>query len=191
MSDISEKLSPEAAVKLLGRLMLAWDGQWFLKVAQECGVETAVALNAKVRSSFGRIEIREFLKAKGRPGAKSVAEAVALLAEYQRLFLGEGLAAEWEVHDDTVAVQVSRCSPQRGAGKAGLRPDTPCVACETVWDTWLQAVMPGSVWTTRIDASMGRGAEACRIILTRSKEGKDSPQRHKVHKEEKKFCKTC
>ena len=58
MADTSGKLSAEAAVKLLGRLMLAWDGQWFLKVAQECGVETAVALNAKVRSSFGRIEIR-------------------------------------------------------------------------------------------------------------------------------------
>ena len=163
-----ERLSSEAAVKLLGRLMLAWDGQWFLKTAQDCGVETAVALNAKVRSSFGRIEIREFLKAKGHSGARSVAEAVALLSEYQRIFLGEGMAAEWEVDGDTVAVCVSRCSPQEGAGRAGLRPDTPCVACETVWDSWLEAVMPGSRWETQIGASMGRGAEACRIVLTKS-----------------------
>lgn len=168
MADNSEKLSSEAAAKLLGKLMLAWDGQWFLKTAQECGVETAVALNAKVRASFGRIEIREFLKAKGHSGAKSVAEAVALLGEYQRVFLGEGMAAEWEVDSNTVAVGVSRCAPQEGAGRAGLRPDTPCVACETVWDSWLEAVMPGSRWETQIHASMGRGAGACKIVLTKS-----------------------
>lgn len=171
MADTSDKLSSEAAVKLLGRLMLAWDGQWFLKTAQECGVETAVALNANVRSSFGRIEIREFLKAKGHPGAKSVAEAVELLSEYQKIFLGEGMAAEWQVQGDTVAVCVSRCSPQQGAGKAGLRPDTPCVACETVWNTWLQAAMPGSRWETQIEASMGRGAQSCRIVLKQDREG--------------------
>ena len=170
MADNSERLSSDAAAKLLGKLMLAWDGQWFLKTAQERGVETAVALNAKVRASFGRIEIREFLRAKGHSGARSVAEAVALLSEYQRIFLGEGMVAEWEMDGDTVAVCVSRCSPQEGAGKAGLRPDTPCVACETVWDSWLEAVMPGSRWETQIHASMGRGAEVCRILLKQIQE---------------------
>ena len=41
MADTSEKLSSEAAAKLLSKLMLAWDGQWFLKTAQSCGLEKA------------------------------------------------------------------------------------------------------------------------------------------------------
>lgn len=168
MTDISEKLPAEAAVKLLGKLMLAWDGQWFLKTAEACGLEKGVELNARVRSSFGRIEIREFLKAKGHSGARSLREAVDLLHEYQQIFLGEGMAAEWEVAGDTVTVSVSRCSPQEGAGKAGLRPDTPCVACETVWAAWLETAWPGSRWETDIQASMGRGAKSCRIVLRKT-----------------------
>jgi len=165
MADGSEKLSSEAAINLLGKLMLAWDGQWFLKTAATCGLEKAVALNAKVRYSFGRIEIREFLKAKGSGGAATLEEAVSLLEEYQQLFLGEGMAAAWEIDGDTVTVSVSRCAPQEGAAKAGLRPDTPCVACETVWNAWLETAFPGSRWSTEIEAAMGRGAACCSIVL--------------------------
>lgn len=159
------QLSPEKAIRLLGKLMLSWDGQWFLKTAEACGVETAVALNAKVRTSFGRIEIREFLKAKGHPGAATVEEAIALVHEYQHLFLGDGIAAELEIEGDQVSVLVQRCAPQRGAGKAGLRPDTPCVACDTVWNAWFETAMPGSRWATEVEAAMGRGAPSCRIVL--------------------------
>lgn len=165
MADGSEKLSSEAAIKLLGKLMLAWDGQWFLKTAEACGLEKAVALNAKVRYSFGRIEIREFLKAKGSGGAATLEEAVSLLEEYQHLFLGEGMAAAWETDGDTVTVSVSRCTPQEGAAKAGLRPDTPCVACETVWNAWLETAFPGSRWSTNVAAARGRGASTCKIVL--------------------------
>lgn len=164
MADHFE-LPPDKAVTLLGRLMLAWDGQWFLKTAEACGVETAVALNARVRTSFGRIEIREFLKAKGHPGAATVEEAVSLVREYQHLFLGDGIAAGLEVDGDRVSVEVSKCAPQMGAGKAGLRPDTPCVACDTVWTAWFETAMPGSRWTSGVKAAMGRGAPSCLIVL--------------------------
>jgi hypothetical protein len=158
-------LPPEKAIALLGRLMLAWDGQWFLKTAQAFGVEKGVELNARTRQSFGRIEMREFLRALGHPGAATVQEATELVHAYHRLFLGGGMDAAFEIDGDTVTISVSRCSPQEGAGKAGLRADTPCVACETVWDAWLGAAMPGSRWTTDIKASMGRGASVCKIVL--------------------------
>jgi hypothetical protein len=164
MSD-KHDLPPEQAIELLSRLMLSWDGQWFLKVAQACGVEKGVELNALTRASFGRIEMREFLRALRHPGAASIQEATELVHAYQSLFLGRGVDATFEVDGDTVSVAVGRCSPQEGAGRAGLRPDTPCVACETVWDAWLGAAMPGSRWTTDVQAAMGRGAGACKIVL--------------------------
>lgn len=161
-------LSPEAAAKLLGRLMLAWDGQWFLKTAEACGLETAVRLNAKVRTSFGRIEMREYMKAAGRGPATDLEEAVAVMDGYRRAFLADGMAAEWHVEGPgRVRVRVSRCVPQEGAGRAGLRPDTPCVACESLWGAWLETAMPGSAWKTTIACSLGRGGSGCDILVER------------------------
>lgn len=162
---VGEPLTHEREAVLLARLMLAWDGQWFLKTAQSCGLEKAVELNARVRKSFGRIEIREFLREKGMAAAADVPEACALLGEYQRIFLREGMDAEWTVEGDSVTVAVTRCRPQEGAGKAGLRPDTPCVACESVWGAWLESALPGSVWRTEVRQSMGRGAGRCKIVV--------------------------
>ncbi|MBX6378103.1 MAG: hypothetical protein IRY95_06080, partial [Clostridia bacterium] len=39
----------EERARLFAHLALAWDGQWFLKVAYEFGVEASVRLNARVR----------------------------------------------------------------------------------------------------------------------------------------------
>ena len=57
---------------------------------------------------------------------------------------------------------------QEGAAKAGLRPDTPCVACETVWNAWLETALPGSRWSTDVAAARGRGASTCKIVLTKA-----------------------
>ncbi|RPI49646.1 MAG: hypothetical protein EHM56_12060, partial [Chloroflexi bacterium] len=61
--ETSYRLSPEDQVHMLRRLMLYWDGQWFLKAVDAFGLDAAVALNARVRASFGRIEMRLLLKA--------------------------------------------------------------------------------------------------------------------------------
>jgi hypothetical protein len=164
-------LTPEQASELLGRLMLAWDGQWFLKVAESCGLEKAVELNAKVRTSFGRIEIREYLKALGIRSAGSVQEAVRLVEAYGRLFLGDGLRTSWEMRGEEVVVSVQRCVPQEGAGRAGLKPDTPCIACETVWGAWLETALPGTRWVTEINHSLGRGADSCEIVVRKEPAG--------------------
>jgi hypothetical protein len=169
--NVDKALTPEQCTRLLGHLMLAWDGQWFLKVAESCGLEKAVELNARVRNSFGRIEIRDFMKAKGIERAGSLDEAAKLLSEYGSIFLGEGMSAEWSIDDGAATIKVTRCRPQEGAGRAGLRPDTPCVACETIWATWLGVVLPGTKWSTEVLQSMGRGAGLC-VITVRPVENK-------------------
>ncbi|MGB3905454.1 MAG: hypothetical protein WBB22_11060, partial [Anaerolineae bacterium] len=55
---------PEAnKVRMLRKLALYWDGQWFLQSVQKFGLEEAIELNALVRTAFGRIEMRTMLKA--------------------------------------------------------------------------------------------------------------------------------
>lgn len=156
-------MSYEQAARMLGRLMLSWDGQWFLKVAEACGLDKAVELNARVRASFAKIEMRELMRAEGVEAVRDLHHAVELLMDYQRVFLGEGMAAEPIVEGGTVRVGVTRCRPQEGAGKAGLRPDTPCIACQRLWNTWLESLLPGTRWETEIRSSLGRGASACEI----------------------------
>ncbi len=162
------ELGSSKAAVLMARLMLAWDGQWFLKTAESCGLQKAVEINAKVRKSFGRIEMREYLKALGVDRAASLEEAAHLLDGYGRLFLGDGLKGEWKINGEQGAViDVTKCLPQEGAAKAGLQNDTPCVACERLWSSWLEALLPGSCWEAKIEKSMGRGADFCRIAIKR------------------------
>lgn len=176
--DIREKAfmpEPERALAMLGRLMLAWDGQWFLKTAEACGLQKAVELNARVRRSFARIEVREYLAALGRGPASDLQEAARLLTAYSRLFLGDGMDGEWKVEGGTAEIAVTRCRPQDGARRAGLKPDTPCIACEGLWGAWLEAILPGTAWETRIEAARGRGADTCRIVVRRKE--RDQPKR--------------
>ncbi|MEW6233053.1 MAG: hypothetical protein AB1566_12175 [Chloroflexota bacterium] len=56
-------LSDAAKLKVLQKLMLYWDGQWYLKVVDRYGLEEAIALNRRVRTAFGRIEMRTMLQA--------------------------------------------------------------------------------------------------------------------------------
>ena len=115
--------------------------------------------------SFGRIEMREVLRALGKERAGSVEEAIRIIELYAEAFMGGGLQARWERDGAGVELQVLRCSPQAGAAKAGLRPDTPCIACAELWNVWFASLLPGSRWKTEIREAMGRGAPACRIRI--------------------------
>ncbi len=57
----------EKKVRMLRKLALFWDGQWFLQTVQKFGLEPAIELNALVRTAFGRIETRTLLRAVGKP----------------------------------------------------------------------------------------------------------------------------
>jgi len=163
------KPSDAEGARLLARLMLAWDGQWFLKTAEGCGLDKAVELNARVRASFGRIEMREYTKTIGVDRVGNLEEAARIIEGYAALFFGEGLEVRWALAaQDTAEVFIERCVAQEGAQRAGLRPDTPCVACEKLWSSWLGALLKDSTWETTIPHSLGRGADHCEIRLRKS-----------------------
>lgn len=66
-------------IEMLQKLLLYWDGQWFLKTVEESGLEAGIRTNARVRASFGRIEMRAILKAARKKRADDLADALVLL----------------------------------------------------------------------------------------------------------------
>ncbi len=157
----------ERQVEMLGRLMLAWDGQWFLKVVERFGLEAGIETNARVRAAFGRIEMRETLRALGRRQAESLADAGAILVAYMRAFMGRRMQAEMTVHEDRMEVTVHKCAAYQGARLAGLaRVDQACVACEALWPAYMAALLPDTPVAVELPRRQGWGDETCLIIVT-------------------------
>jgi len=157
----------ERQVEMLGRLMLAWDGQWFLKVVERFGLEAGVETNALVRAAFGRVEMRETLRALGRRRATNLADAGAILMAYMRAFMGKRMQAEMTVYDNRLEVIILKCAAYQGARLAGLdRVDQACVACEALWPVYMEALLPDTPVAIALPRRQGWGDETCLITVT-------------------------
>lgn len=160
-------LSEGQQVQMLRKLMLYWDGQWFLKTVEAFGLEPAIDLNARVRTSFGRVEMRLLLKAVGKPRADDLADAMRLLRTYAETFMGGTLRSQFTVLEPGHAeIVVQRCAAYEGAKRAALpRQDQACVACETLWNAWLEVLLPDSEVMVRYPQRQGNGDPLCRFVV--------------------------
>lgn len=165
-------LSDEVKVNILRKLVLFWDGQWFLKTVDEFGLEAAIRLNARVRAAFGRIEMRTLLRALGKRRADDLADAIRLIATYGQVLMGGVLRADFQVVTPTQAeVLIYRCAAYEGAKLARLdRVDQACVACETLWDAWFEVLLPDTPLNVRYPMRQGKGDSHCHFIITLSSE---------------------
>jgi hypothetical protein len=161
------QISTSDQARLLRKLMLYWDGQWFLKTAELFGLEPAIDLNARVRASFGRIEMRQLLKTLGKSRADDLADALYLLEIYAETFMGTRLRAEFFFQGPNQAeVIVRRCAAYEGAKRAALpRADQACIACETLWDAWLETLMPHRQVEIQYPVRQGKGDSTCRFVI--------------------------
>jgi hypothetical protein len=161
------QLSPDEQTHMLRKLMLYWDGQWFLKTVEAFGLEAAIDLNARVRTSFGRIEMRTLLKTVGKSRADDLADALRLLETYADTFMGNRLRAEFAaLGDDRAEVIIRRCAAYEGAKRAALpRADQACVACETLWDAWLEALLPEVPVEIQYPLRQGMGDPHCQFTI--------------------------
>lgn len=163
----------------LRRLLLAWDGQWFLKTAEQIGFDAAVELNARVRRSFARIEIREWMRDLGaQPRVLALAEAFELLARY--LCLGEPgeMQAELVAHGATGAITVHYCPAYAAVRQAGHpRQDAACVACAGTWEAWLGRLLchEEETVTVRIATRLSQGAPTCALTARLAESGTPAP----------------
>ena len=167
MTDKGYTLSTADQVKLLRKLMLFWDGQWFLKSVETFGLEATIDLNAQVRTSFGRIEMRLLLKALGKRQADDLPDAMRLLEIYAQAFMGTALRAEFATLTGSDAeVIIRRCAAYEGAKRAALpRQDQACVACETLWNAWFEILLPGSQVDVQYPTRLGKGDLLCRFVI--------------------------
>jgi hypothetical protein len=167
VTDTPYTLTDGEQAQMLRKLILYWDGQWFLKSVETFGLEAAIELNARVRAAFGRIEMRTLLKTLGKPQADDLADAMRLLDTYAQAFMGGTLRARFVALDPGHAeVTVRRCAAYEGAKRAGLpRQDQACVACETVWNAWLEVLLPGAVVEVLYPQRMGKGDRTCRFVI--------------------------
>jgi hypothetical protein len=165
-------LSDEVKVDMLRKLALFWDGQWFLKTVDEFGLEAAIRLNARVRTAFGRIEMRTLLRALGKRQADDLTDAIRLIATYGEVLMDGALRAGFQVVTPTQAeVRIHRCAAYEGAKMARLdRVDQACVACETLWNAWFEVLLPDTPVTVRYPMRQGKSDSHCRFIITLSSE---------------------
>jgi hypothetical protein len=161
------QLSLDEQTRMLRKLILYWDGQWFLKVVETFGLEAAIDLNARVRASFGRIEMRTLLKTVKKPKADDLADALRLLETYSDTFMGSRLRAEFAALSDHHAeVIVRRCAAYEGAKRAALpRADQACVACENLWDVWLETLLPDVPVEIAYPMRQGKGDAHCQFTI--------------------------
>lgn len=159
-------LSDAEKVKMLRRLALFWDGQWFLRAVEKFGLEAAIDLNAIVRTAFGRIEMRTMLKALGKKQADDLADAVRMIATHSDLLLGPGVRADYHLDQDRARIVVRRCAAFEGAKRANLeRQDQACVTCETLWDAWFRALLPEAQIDVRYPQRQGMGDPVCEFVV--------------------------
>jgi hypothetical protein len=173
-SDTSHSNSPYSLsetdqAEMLRKLLLYWDGQWFLKSVEAFGLKAAIDLNAQVREAFGRIEMRLLLRALGKTQADDMVDAMRLLETYAETFMGRRLRAEFAVlGGDRAEVIIRRCAAYEGAKRAALsRVDQACVACEGLWNAWLETLLPGASVDVQYPMRLGKGDPLCRFIIQR------------------------
>jgi hypothetical protein len=160
-------LSDEVKVNILRKLTFFWDGQWFLKTVDEFGLEAAIRLNARVRTAFGRIEMRTLLHVLGKRQADDLTDAIRLIATYGQVLMGGILRADFQMVAPTHAeVRIYRCAAYEGAKMARLEQmDQACVACETLWDAWFEVLLPDTSLTVRYPLRQGKGDSHCHFVI--------------------------
>jgi hypothetical protein len=159
-------LEPSDLVRALPRLMLAWDGQWFLKIYDEFDWETATRLNARVRAAFGRIEMRTVLQVLGKRNADDLSDAVRVLRTYIENVFAAGFVGDFGVHANRLDAYIMTCAAWEGAKRAALeRTDQACIACETLWIAWFKTLLPNRKIDFDIQGRMGYGGPRCHFVL--------------------------
>jgi hypothetical protein len=162
------ELSEADQARMLRKLLLYWDGQWFLKTVDEFGLEAAIMINARVRAAFGRIEMRTLLRTVGKSRADDLQDAMLLVDTYAQAFMGDTLRVQHEVvRPNRIEVRVYRCAAYEGAKLANLeRVDQACLACETLWNAWFETLLPDTSVDVQYPMQMGKGAPHCHFVIT-------------------------
>lgn len=163
------EIPPEARAQVMAGLALAWDGQWFLKVNDKYGWDTAAEINIRTRHAFGRIEMRATLQSLGKKQADDLGDALEIWQAYFRMFGADRgvFAGNYTIEGDTLMVTVHKCAAWDGARRAKLEKDVQaCLTCDHLWKIWFGTLLPGHDVSQEVIARMGFGDPQCRFRVT-------------------------
>lgn len=144
------EINPSKQLEVMRWLMYAWDGQWVNRTTAVYGPVEAGKLNARVRSAFGKIEMKALLALLGKKQAANLADAAEMLKTYfglmfaERGFQGRFLPLVAAPGGNArLQVEVTRHtafdSLKKIARAAGENPE---LACELLWNSWLETLLP-------------------------------------------------
>ncbi len=145
-------IDPQKQTEVLRWLMFAWDGQWQARALALYGPVEASRLSARVRSAFGKVEMRALLSLVGKERAVNLADAAGLLETYfnfvwgERGFQGRFLPPETAPNGTPrMTVQVRQMTALESLKKAAQSAgEDPSLACEMLWSAWLETLLPDS-----------------------------------------------
>ncbi|MFW9990488.1 MAG: NAD(P)H-dependent oxidoreductase [Candidatus Odinarchaeota archaeon] len=162
-------IPPEKKITALQKLLLAWDGQWFLNSLERFGYDAASEVNALTRATFGKIEMRELLKVLGKEQADDPDDAVKLLKTYGDLF-SDQIAGDYQVTDGGITLNVTTCPAFEKVKRArdlGLTSslDQACIACRKIWHSWISVLLPRNEITVVHVKTKGEGESTCDIRI--------------------------
>jgi hypothetical protein len=154
-------LEPQKQTEALRWLMYAWDGQWQAHAAALYGPVEAARLSMRVRSAFGKAEMRALLALVGKERAANLADAAEMLEAYFNFAWGEGGFQGRFLPLETAANGMARLTVQvkkmiglealkKAAQAAGEDPRLPY---ELLWQAWLETLLPDQ--QTQVTARLG------------------------------------
>ncbi len=162
-------IDPNKQTEVLRWLMYAWDSQWQARTLALYGPIETARLSARVRSAFGKVEMKALLALVGKERAINLADAAELLEAYfgfvwgERGFQGRFLPLETSPNGlARLTVQIKKMtaldSLKKAAQAAGEDPRLPC---EMLWNAWLETLLPNT--QVQVTARLGEAYDQFQI----------------------------
>lgn len=162
-------IDPNKQTEVLRWLMYAWDGQWQARALALYGPVETSRLSARVRSAFGKVEMKALLALVGKERAINLADAAELLEAYfnfiwgERGFQGRFLPLETASNGlSRLTVQVKRMTALESLKKAAQAAgEDPSLPCEMLWSAWLETLLPDT--QVQVTARIGEAYDQFQI----------------------------
>jgi len=162
-------LDSSSKVRMLQKLALAWDGQWFLKTSEKCGIDEAVALNQKVARACQRLVARMSLEAWKVEKAADFEDAGRMVRALLEWSLGSLWKTDFKIAKDSIRIEVYLCPVFEGAKQANLeRTDQACLNCAEAWSVWFDAFLSGQEVKVAHLSKMSEGSRSCLIQIEKA-----------------------
>ncbi len=143
------ELKGNKPIELLRWLLSTIEGQWLMKTSAAYGPGEAIKLSSKVRSAFGKTEMKAMLALIGKSKADDLADSIEIVQTYLTLVYGErGWVGSFRQTGGNnggvgrVEIEVVKCGALDNLKKAASGGEGLALACEMMWNSWFEVLLP-------------------------------------------------